>query len=311
MSFKNFLTILILSSCFLVAGSASAQVYDGYTPLATSAPYVQSDGTVNISGFIESAFQIGISIAAALSVIFIMIGGLQYVTTEAYSGKSDARKTIENAIFGLIMAIGAYAILYTINPALVNFQIGIAGRESGGAIDPTGLSGGLATTTSGGVTIGSPDARAAGCIVDCVSITNSGLTLKPSLQCATRGCFLNFKLVNALQDLKKITDPLNITWQVTEAIPQTVPHRSDCHKSNLSESGRCVDLGLISNTPANIATMILEMRKLNLVPTYEACPDSERDRLRQTPELRNLVGNIQCYSTTTGQHFHIVLSPNV
>ena len=60
-----------------------------------------------------------------LAMIMIMAGGLEYMTTELISNKEQAKERIANAIFGLLLALGAYTILYTINPELLNTNIKI------------------------------------------------------------------------------------------------------------------------------------------------------------------------------------------
>jgi hypothetical protein len=54
----------------------------------------------------------------------IVIGGVQYLSTDAISGKNEGRKKIENALGGLLLAILAWLILNTINPELLNIKIG-------------------------------------------------------------------------------------------------------------------------------------------------------------------------------------------
>ena len=66
--------------------------------------------------------QIIIGLAGLLAVIMIVVGGVQYMTTDAFAGKSDARTTITKALLGLILALGSYLILKTINPNLLQLE---------------------------------------------------------------------------------------------------------------------------------------------------------------------------------------------
>jgi len=59
-------------------------------------------------------------IAGVLAVVMIVWGGVQYMTTELVSSKEEGKKSIRNAIFGLVLALSAYLILNTINPELLN-----------------------------------------------------------------------------------------------------------------------------------------------------------------------------------------------
>ena len=52
----------------------------------------------------------------------IIMGGLKYMTSDAISSKKAGADQIRNAVYGLLLALGAYMILYTINPRLVSQQ---------------------------------------------------------------------------------------------------------------------------------------------------------------------------------------------
>ena len=58
-----------------------------------------------------------------MAVIMIVIGGIEYLSTDSMFGKEGGKEKIKNAVWGLILAIGAYAILNTISPRLVNFSL--------------------------------------------------------------------------------------------------------------------------------------------------------------------------------------------
>jgi hypothetical protein len=69
-------------------------------------------------------FQIGVALAGVIGVLLIVVGGFQYMTTDAIGKKEDGRKQILNAVYGVILALTAWLILNTINPGLLNFSIG-------------------------------------------------------------------------------------------------------------------------------------------------------------------------------------------
>lgn len=78
-------------------------------------------GITSPERYITGVFSLLIGIAGVLAVIMIIVGGIKYMSTDAFSGKSEAKNTIQNAIGGLLLALGAWVILNSINPALVNF----------------------------------------------------------------------------------------------------------------------------------------------------------------------------------------------
>ncbi len=94
-----------------------------YKLLAPLPNYVKDVTTAG--PYIEGIFILIIAIATGLAVIKIIFGGIKYMSTDAFSGKSEARGTIENAIWGLLLAISAWLILYTINPNLIKFDLKI------------------------------------------------------------------------------------------------------------------------------------------------------------------------------------------
>ena len=70
-------------------------------------------------------FNLIIAIAGGLAVLKIIYGGIQYMSTDAFGAKNEAKDTIKNAIWGLLLAISAWLILYTVNPNLVEINLDI------------------------------------------------------------------------------------------------------------------------------------------------------------------------------------------
>jgi hypothetical protein len=87
-------------------------VYDKYDPSTTDA-----------AGFINMAIKVFISIIGALGVIMIVIGGVQYMTTDAISKKEGGKEMISHSIFGLLLALVSVVLLNTINPHLTDVRI--------------------------------------------------------------------------------------------------------------------------------------------------------------------------------------------
>lgn len=71
-----------------------------------------------IGCYLNIIFKIAIGLAGALAVIMIVIGGVQYMGDESVFGKTEAKSKIISAILGLFIALGAFALLNTIDPAL-------------------------------------------------------------------------------------------------------------------------------------------------------------------------------------------------
>ena len=78
---------------------------------------------VTLEEYLTWAFRFALALAGFLAVMMIVIGGVEYIISGANeSSRSDAKKRIESAIWGLVMALVSYLVLYTINPSLVDFN---------------------------------------------------------------------------------------------------------------------------------------------------------------------------------------------
>ncbi len=84
----------------------------------------------DLATFFNFLFKMLIGLCSLLAVIMIIIGGIEYLTTEAFTGKSNARDRIENAVTGLVLLAAIYLILYTINPNLLRLNIDLKAIET-------------------------------------------------------------------------------------------------------------------------------------------------------------------------------------
>lgn len=90
----------------------NGQTYDKYDPAVSST-----------ADFINFAIKIFISIIGALGVIMIVLGGIQYMTTDAISKKEGGKEMISNSIFGVVLALFSWVLLNTVNPNLLDIRI--------------------------------------------------------------------------------------------------------------------------------------------------------------------------------------------
>lgn len=99
-----------------------------YTPLEPLPGGFQGVQTGNIGPYVVSIFQLLMVIGAFLAVGALVVGGITYMVSEVVDKKSEAKQRIRAALWGLLLLLGAFLILNTINPQLVNF---------GGLFNPT------------------------------------------------------------------------------------------------------------------------------------------------------------------------------
>lgn len=75
--------------------------------------------------YLPGLFNLLIGLSAAFAVLMIVIGGLQYISTDAIQKKSEGKERIKNAVFGLVLVISAWLILNTINKNLLKIDLNI------------------------------------------------------------------------------------------------------------------------------------------------------------------------------------------
>jgi len=90
-----------------------------YVPLA---PLPGVSTGEDLGTYLQDIFNFTIGVAAILAVFMIALGGAWYIGSDSITGKSDGKEFISNAVQGLILALVAWLILYTINPNLLNLN---------------------------------------------------------------------------------------------------------------------------------------------------------------------------------------------
>lgn len=117
--------ILILAVSVFIAGTAIVQAVES-----------SSEG---ISEYINNFYNTAIILGGVAAILVIIIGGLMWTTSGAIDQKNRGRDLITSAIWGLVLLLGAYIILNTINPELTDLSEpdvggGIAGLGTGDLI---------------------------------------------------------------------------------------------------------------------------------------------------------------------------------
>lgn len=119
----------IESPCF-TDGSYDPNCYELLAPIGgegivktkNNREYINLEN-LSIGDYVNHIFRIALAILIVIAVVMIIIAGVQFMTVESIYGKTDARSKISNALIGLILALGIFVILETINKKLleVNF----------------------------------------------------------------------------------------------------------------------------------------------------------------------------------------------
>lgn len=137
---KNIIRILILiailgifSPVFAVAPPNQPEPENTKYQLLTKLPDPNAGGTLveeidtgaGLGVYLNLMIKLIIGISAVLAVVMIVMGGIEYIGSELISNKEEGRERIKNALLGLLIAMGAWALLNTINPDLLNSDVKI------------------------------------------------------------------------------------------------------------------------------------------------------------------------------------------
>jgi len=94
-----------------------------FVPLAPIPGLIDKDTAKDPSKFFNALFTYGITIAGLLAVIMITVGGIQYMSSDAVSNKTEGRERITYALMGLLLVLFSWVLLYTINPEILNLTL--------------------------------------------------------------------------------------------------------------------------------------------------------------------------------------------
>lgn len=109
-------TVLNESNNSEVMLAASGESYVSISGVDFDEEGLSDEGIIGILGLV---FVWGIRIAIALALVFVVVGAVQYMTTDAIYDKKEGKKRIQAAIGGLILALVSWLILNTINPDIM------------------------------------------------------------------------------------------------------------------------------------------------------------------------------------------------
>ncbi len=100
-----------------------------YVPLAPIEGYV-TQGTVGagLEAYVANMYRLGVGIATLLAVLMVIWGGVEYMTTDAWGHKEEGKERIQSALFGLMLALGSYVIIATIDKSILDINFSVLDR---------------------------------------------------------------------------------------------------------------------------------------------------------------------------------------
>jgi hypothetical protein len=111
-----------------------------YTPLEPLSP--AQSGTLSMADFVKELFRILFSISGLIAVVALTAGGIQYMVSEVPGVKAASLDRIKASMYGILILIGSYMLLYTINPQLLEFRLGSLNQPSSGSAGSGGTDAG-------------------------------------------------------------------------------------------------------------------------------------------------------------------------
>ncbi len=78
----------------------------------------------NFNEYLQALIKLTYSLIALVAVFQIMYYGAKTMWSVTPFGKAESKDRVYNAVMGIVIALGSYLILYTINPKLVNIHLG-------------------------------------------------------------------------------------------------------------------------------------------------------------------------------------------
>lgn len=125
LSFIVFMALFyIFSSHAHAAQYTVLEPFAGYAPCPPDQTPCTTDKVSDFATYLSNLFKYLIRIAGILSVVMLVVAGVEYTAAGvSESRKDDAKKRINNVFIGLAGALSAYFVLNIINPDLVNFKL--------------------------------------------------------------------------------------------------------------------------------------------------------------------------------------------
>jgi hypothetical protein len=126
MSKKRFILFLFFFLLTIMIFSFSQTIFAAYTynPMEPIPGF--ESAVSDFPTYILNIYKFGIWTVGIAALLMISIGGFMYFTSAGNTSKMDqAKRVIWDALFGLIVAMAAYLLLYVINPDLVKVTISL------------------------------------------------------------------------------------------------------------------------------------------------------------------------------------------
>lgn len=111
---------LVSAGAVSVAAAQGVGDFEGLTQFVSQ--YFGS-GEGGIPELLNGLFNLAILIGSTLAVIMIAVAGIQYMTTDAVTQKTEGKRRIAYAVAGLLMLLSTWLLFNVINPNILNLNV--------------------------------------------------------------------------------------------------------------------------------------------------------------------------------------------
>lgn len=122
------LALLGLAAAIFLLPTMIVLAADGvtsYIPLVSLPGLFTAGKATNPVEIIKGIYGLAIGIGSVIATVMIIYAGFEYMYVESMGQKSAAKERIQNAFWGLLVILGSYILLRTINPSLVEFSLSL------------------------------------------------------------------------------------------------------------------------------------------------------------------------------------------
>ncbi len=287
--------LLIVFTSFIAPETAAAQGVIG----------IPCEGAeCNFCDFVTLANSVISWLIGVLAVIFgamVFAAGFGLVTSGGNTSKlEEAKKSLTNALIGLIIVLASWLIVDTLLKATLpngSTQIGPWNQVQCSDSQQPGRAYNTNSTLPGPWVnpSGVEGCRGGECLAlnPAYCSNNNSCSLDPTL--AFRAEEFHRQVVN-LNGIKNV--------RITESMPPTVTHRNPCH-----QIGTCFDYNRQTGlSPTEIRKIIAAAKASSFYPEYEVKTQAEKDAiLRAEPGISP--NDIRVVTAITAPHFSIYMEP--
>lgn len=245
----RFLLITVVASLPLLVLAAP----DGtvkYEPLIAIQGVTDATRGGSFSAYVDFLYGLSIAIAALLAVIKIVVAGAKYMMSSLPGTKGDSKSEIQGALLGLLLILGAFLILNTINPALTKTTVNFdpLGANPTKANRPPALRAAAPTGAAAGTTATPQQTALQSLIGTSVHVCVNGKQL-PSQTTSATTISLNTSSCNI--------DQKQVALRAFNELCEQAGGRPDDVKDNNTSTFRCVVTKAIAPAPsATTATSV-------------------------------------------------------